>query len=110
MKKYIWYILIAVLLGSAYGYYEYNRPVGSLEGANADVVLEASALLKAFETNEESANTQYLDKVIEVSGSISKIEEEGEKKKTYKNSFPLSAQNHSIQVSTPEEASPDESV
>lgn len=83
MKKYIWYILIAVLLGGAYGYYEYNRPVGSLEGANADVVLEASALLKAFETNEESANTQYLDKVIEVSGSISKIEEEGEKKSIY---------------------------
>ncbi|MBK7223560.1 MAG: hypothetical protein IPH94_20335 [Saprospiraceae bacterium] len=83
MKKYIWYILMAVLAGGAYGYYQYNRPVASLESANADVVLEAPALLKAFETNETTANTQYLDKVIEVSGQISRIEEDGEKKSIY---------------------------
>lgn len=83
MKKYIWYLLMAVLAGGAYGYYQYNRPVASLESANADVVLEAPALLKAFETNETTANTQYLDKVIEVSGQISRIEEDGEKKSIY---------------------------
>ena len=83
MKKYIWYLLMAVLAGGAYGYYQYIRPVASLESANADVVLEAPALLKAFETNETTANTQYLDKVIEVSGQISRIEEDGEKKSIY---------------------------
>ena len=83
MKKYIWYLLMAVLAGGAYGYYQYNRPVASLESANADVVLEAPALLKAFETNETTANTQYLDKVIEVSGQISRIEKDGEKKSIY---------------------------
>ena len=39
MKKYIWYLLMAVLAGGAYGYYQYIRPVASLESANADVVL-----------------------------------------------------------------------
>ncbi|MBK7008075.1 MAG: hypothetical protein IPH36_05350 [Saprospiraceae bacterium] len=75
--------MMAVLAGGAYGHYQYNRPVASLESANADVVLEAPALLKAFETNETTANTQYLDKVIEVSGQISRIEEDGEKKSIY---------------------------
>lgn len=85
MKKYIWYILIAAIAGGTYGYYQYNRPVASLESTSADVVLETPALLKAFETDETAANAKYLDKVIEVSGEISRIEEDGDKKSIYLN-------------------------
>lgn len=85
MKKYIWYILAAALVGGAYGYYQYNRPVASLESKSADAVLEASALLKAFETDETAANVKYLDKVIEVSGVIARIEEDGDKRSIYLN-------------------------
>lgn len=83
MKKYIWLLLAAALLGGAYAYYQYNRPVASLEDKNADVVLSAPDLLKAFETNEAEANKNYLDKVIEVQGEVVKIEDDGTKKSVY---------------------------
>ncbi len=83
MKKYLWLLLVAVLLGAAYAYYQYNRPVASLEDKSADVVLSAPDLLKAFETNEADANKNYLDKVIEVQGEVVKIEDDGTKKSVY---------------------------
>ncbi|HMS98614.1 MAG TPA: hypothetical protein PKA12_07695 [Saprospiraceae bacterium] len=104
MRKYIWYILIAVLAGGAYGYYQYNRPVASLDSANADVMLDAPSLLKAFETNETEANTKYLDKVIEVSGQISRIEEDQEKKSIYLNTGnEMSAVICEMELGTPTE-------
>lgn len=83
MKKYIWILIVIAILAGGYGYYQYNRPVASLENAGADVSITAAALLNAFETDELSANNQYLDKVIEVKGEITKIEDDGSKKSVY---------------------------
>lgn len=83
MKKYGWLILVVALLGGAYAYYQYNRPVASLEDKSADVVLSAPDLLKAFETDEAGANKNYLDKVIEVQGEVVKIEADSTKKSVY---------------------------
>lgn len=41
-----------------------------MESATADLQASASALLTAFEMDEASANTQYLDKVVQVSGVV----------------------------------------
>ena len=85
MKKYLWLVLLLAVLGGGYGYYQYNRPVASLEDKEADVILSAPDLLKAFESNEAEANKNYLDKVIEVKGEVTKIEADSTKKSVYLN-------------------------
>ena len=85
MKKYLWLVLLLAVLGGGYGYYQYNRPVASLEDKEADVILSAPDLLKAFESNETEANKNYLDKVIEVKGEVTKIEADSTKKSVYLN-------------------------
>lgn len=85
MKKYLWLVLLLAVLGGGYGYYQYNRPVASLEDKEADVILSAPDLLKAFESNEAEANKNYLEKVIEVKGEVVKIEGDSTKKSVYLN-------------------------
>jgi len=45
----------------------------SVGSKKADINIEASALLKKFETNEDSANNQYLNKIILVSGTVASL-------------------------------------
>ena len=49
------------------------RKAAAAAELGADFTLTAEDLHKAFETNEEQALKKYLDKVIEVSGTISDI-------------------------------------
>ena len=77
MKRTLKIILIFVIVGASIGafvaYKMWNKPfddVTEMEGlkVNADV------LYKAFETNEQTANTTYVGKVVEVSGTVGDIE------------------------------------
>ena len=72
-KKILFAVIILAVLGGAYGYYEYNRPVASIEKKKADVALTASELLAAFEADEAAANSQYTEKIIQVTGVISEL-------------------------------------
>lgn len=45
----------------------------SVGSKKADVKIEASTLLKKFETNEDSANSLYLNKVILVTGTVDNL-------------------------------------
>jgi len=40
---------------------------------NADYTIQATALLSEFEKNESKANQKYMDKVVEVAGTIAEI-------------------------------------
>lgn len=83
MKKILLGLLALAILGGAYGYYEYNRGVESLEDKKADLSISGAELLKAFESNETEANKNYLDKVIELKGKVVKIEKSTEKNSLY---------------------------
>ena len=77
MKKTLKIVLVVVLIGACIGgfiaYKMWNKPfddVTEMEGlkVNADV------LYKAFESNEQTANTTYVGKVVEVTGTVGDIE------------------------------------
>jgi len=77
MKKYLIIILLAVIGIGFYAITEYNRGPRDLSEEAADISLSATILLSEFETDETAANKAYLDKVIQVSGTILELNKEG---------------------------------
>ncbi len=80
--KWLRYMLVAVLLLSGaviYVYREYNRKEPGTLSLKPDFTLSAIELFNAFSQNEKEANLRYLDKVIEVNGSLKQwdVSEEG---------------------------------
>lgn len=63
-------ILLVLSVFSAYRYY--NKGHRNVQSEEA-IVISAGELFKAFESDETRANAKYLDKAIEVSGTISEI-------------------------------------
>lgn len=76
MKKYIKYILLLAVIGLSTAYFMYNKPHKNIQKAEADFSLNAADLFTEYESNEETANTKYLDKVVEVEGKIQSIKTE----------------------------------
>jgi uncharacterized protein YpmB len=74
MKKNLQYILVFLVLVIAiagyYGYSEYNRPHKDTKGLTVQEKMAATALIAAYENDENTANTKYLNKVIQVTGAI----------------------------------------
>jgi len=65
--------LIAAAIGGFVAYKMWNKPhadASEMEG----IKVSAIDLYKAFETNEQQANTTYVGKVLEISGAIAEIE------------------------------------
>lgn len=73
MRKLIIFLIIAVLAGIGIGYYFYSKPVPSLADETPVAVLTADELCQEYQEDETAANTSYLDKVIELSGTVSSI-------------------------------------
>jgi hypothetical protein len=73
------FLIILRVTGIAvcYAYTEYNRTNASLKNTKAPAVVTAPALLAAFEKDTAAAAKQYNDKIISVSGTIKKIEANG---------------------------------
>ncbi|MFN2440045.1 MAG: hypothetical protein ABR503_12655 [Chitinophagaceae bacterium] len=77
MKRVILIVVIIVLAGGGwYAYKEYNRKNKNLAEVVADITITAQALIQAFEKNPDSANKQYLGKILGVNGTIKSIEKE----------------------------------
>lgn len=85
MKKVIYAIIALAIIGGAYGYYQWNRPVASNVDKAADMTITATDLEAAYTANEADANTKYNDKLVQVSGVVSKIENEAGKTSIYLN-------------------------
>jgi hypothetical protein len=73
LKIVLFVIVIVACVGAFVAYKMWNKPfddVTEMEGmkVNADV------LYKAFEANEQTANTTYVGKVVEVTGTVGDIE------------------------------------
>ncbi len=92
MKKFLIALIVLALIGAAFGYYLYNKPVESLEHKKADVMISADQLEKEYESDEKAANGKYLGKVVEVNGKIAEVtNEEGKNKVSLETSNPISA-------------------
>ena len=76
-RKYLLIILLVTGIAVWYAYTEYNRTGGSLADAKPTATLTVPALLAAFEQDSASASKQYIDKIIAVSGTIKKLETDG---------------------------------
>lgn len=64
-------VLLAIILVWKYSFKDADLSVGNKK---PDYSIEASALQSAFELDEATANEKYLNKVVEVSGNIAKVE------------------------------------
>jgi len=68
-------IIAIIIIVALYGWYQYNRTVQGLNDVSADYTVNATALINEFVTNETTANKKYLNKIVEVKGTIKKVEE-----------------------------------
>jgi len=73
MKKWLLILIPALVVAGIIGYRMYNQEHADTSRANADVALTPQELLAAYETEENEANAKYLDKLIEVEGTVSGI-------------------------------------
>lgn len=74
MKKYFLIALLAVVaVGGGVGYYMWNKPPKTAEDEKPVATLTAEALYSAFATSEAESNPKYLNKVLQVSGTVESI-------------------------------------
>ena len=64
--------LIITITGGFVGYKMWTKPHRKVEASKA-ITVTANQIATAYESNEAIANTQYLDKVLEVNGEIASI-------------------------------------
>ena len=74
MKKLLVILLALGLIGAAIGAYLYNKPAAKTVTADAAYVVNATDLFAEFEQNEEAANQKYLNKVLQVTGTVADID------------------------------------
>jgi DNA/RNA endonuclease YhcR with UshA esterase domain len=79
LKKIIIRILILVIIGAFVAYKMYNKPHVNVANSKSDISLTADKILNDFSSDENSSNSKYLEKIIEVKGVISEINIEKEK-------------------------------
>jgi hypothetical protein len=63
-------VFLIILIGIITGLYFYNLGHKDLQKASPDFVMSADDLLQAFEDNENEASLKYVNKVIEVTGTV----------------------------------------
>lgn len=74
--KYIKILLLVAAIGAATGFYLYNKPVKSTSARNVELAVKSDELFNEFSNDENSANGKYLDKVVAVNGTVTRIEQE----------------------------------
>ncbi|WP_159947397.1 OB-fold protein [Polaribacter septentrionalilitoris] len=72
-------ILILGIIGAFVAYKMYNKPHVDVADSKSDIVISADKIQSDFSTNENLANSNYLEKIIEVSGEISELTLENKK-------------------------------
>ena len=73
-RKYLFLVLILIVfVAMIYAFYEYNRKPADLSSIRSFAVVDADSLVGLYESDEGKANAVYLGKPIDVSGTISEI-------------------------------------
>lgn len=75
MKRKLLFVISGIIVITAgIGFYLYSKPNKDLERARADFRIEASDLFEEFSTDESLATEKYVDKVLEITGSLAGIQ------------------------------------
>lgn len=77
MKKIIIPAAAILLIGLCIGYYQYNKPHKNIVKAKTEYKMEAAELFRAYQADELAADHMFLDRIIEVSGEINKVSNDG---------------------------------
>lgn len=77
MKSIYYKIIVAVILifflSLLYSLYLYNKPFRNVEKSKADIEISLKELIEEYKQDEVSANSKYLDKLIQIEGIITDI-------------------------------------
>ncbi len=74
-------LIICLLVGSAVAYFMWNKPHRDVADEKG-IQTPAALIVKDYQANEQTANTKYLDKAIEVTGTITEVKANQEGKTT----------------------------
>lgn len=67
-------ILLCLAVIAAIAFYMYQKPRDNLNNIKPDYTLSAKDLYTAFQQDEKKAGQQFLDKVIQVTGTVDNVE------------------------------------
>ena len=67
-------VVLCLVLLAATGFYWYQKPRTSLAQVKPAYTLSADELYQAFEQNEQKANQQFVEKVIQVKGAVDNVQ------------------------------------
>lgn len=73
MKNALIVVALLALIGVGVGLYLYNKPHKDIAHATPDFELASAQLFADFETDEAAAQARYLDKVVEVNGTVREV-------------------------------------
>ena len=65
--------IFIVVIGGSIGIYMYNKPHADISKMTPDFVLEAKLLFEEFESDEQMAGQKYIDKVLQVNGTLVEV-------------------------------------
>jgi tRNA_anti-like len=68
-------LFVALLIAGLWAYKEYNRKPADIKSEKADLSITAVELLQRYNKNSAAADSAFVDKIVEVSGSIKQIEQ-----------------------------------
>jgi len=69
-------LVVSILATIGYGFFQFNRGNKDLQGATADIVMPAAALVKEYSADETIANKKFLNKIVSVKGKVHSIEKD----------------------------------
>lgn len=78
IKKIILVIIVLGIVGALIVYKMYNKPHVDITETSADITISANKIMQDFSSDETTANTRYLDKIIQVKGIVSETKIENE--------------------------------
>ena len=80
-KIFVIVILVLIVAGGAITYNMWTKPRRDVKEEKG-ITVTADQLVKEFQENEGAANTKYLDKAIEVTGTVSEVGKNQDEKST----------------------------
>lgn len=70
-------VLLIIAVGGWYAYRLYTQKTPDVVNKNPDVVITATELIAAFDKDTATAKKKYIDRIIEVTGTVKRIDTTG---------------------------------
>ena len=83
---------ICLLIGGITAYYLWNKPQRTVEGEKG-IVISADSLIATYNADEKAADAKYLNKAIQVQGTVAKVEknQDGQTTVLFSSADPMSS-------------------